>query len=262
MRLEMEFKLEQDKLKAAKEEAERKERIRREEIAIKNRQAEFTLLEKKLSEVLPMVSEANLIASELKRRIKFNVKMIRVMPEFGTLMDSRTDVVIKVDNDEENYFYQWDCDKFQNRLIMMRENLNEFFDTGKIPDFSNKDRDTFWDPPEPLLVGTSYLSLKNLGYTLENELEAKILSSEGADGARGLLSIKYWPCDASGSGEPDEDLLVEEPKELLGKEIFFRVEIEFAKNLPKDLCKNVFVTYQFKHEPGVVYSSGECSGID
>jgi len=92
-------------LKAAKEEAERKERIRREEIAIKNRQAEFTLLEKKLSEVLPMVSEANLIASELKRKIRFNVKMIRVMPEFGTLMDSRTDVVIKVDNDEENYFY-------------------------------------------------------------------------------------------------------------------------------------------------------------
>jgi hypothetical protein len=92
-------------LKAAKEEAERKERIRREEIAIKNRQAEFTLLEKKLSEVLPMVGEANLIASELKRKIKFNVKMIRVMPEFGTLLDSRTDVVIKVDNDEENYFY-------------------------------------------------------------------------------------------------------------------------------------------------------------
>ena len=92
-------------MKAAKEEAERKERIRREEIAIKNRQVEFTLLEKKLSEVLPMVGEANLIASELKRKIKFNVKMIRVMPEFGTLLDSRTDVVIKVDNDEENYFY-------------------------------------------------------------------------------------------------------------------------------------------------------------
>lgn len=262
MRLEMEFKLEQDKLKAAKDEVERQERIRREEIAIKNRQAEFSMLEKKLSEVLPMVGEANLIASELKRKIKFGVKMIRVMPEFGTLLDSRTDVVIKVDNEEDNYFYQWDCDKFQNRLIMMRENLNTFFDTGAIPDFSDKDKDSFWDPPEPLLIGTSYLSLKNLGYTLENELEAKILSSEGAEGARGLLSIKYWPCDSKGTGEPDEELLVEEPQELLGKEIFFRVEIELAKNLPKDLCKNVFVTYQFKHEPGVVYSSGEYNGLD
>jgi hypothetical protein len=46
MRLEMEFKLEQDKLKAAKDEAERQERIRREELQIKARQAEFTALEK------------------------------------------------------------------------------------------------------------------------------------------------------------------------------------------------------------------------
>lgn len=37
LRIEMEFKLEQEKLKAAKEESERQERIRREEAAIKNR---------------------------------------------------------------------------------------------------------------------------------------------------------------------------------------------------------------------------------
>ena len=68
-----------------------------------------------------MVSEANLIALELKRQIKFNVKMVRIMPEFGTLLDSRTDVLIRVENAEDNYYYQWDCDKFQNRLILMRE---------------------------------------------------------------------------------------------------------------------------------------------
>lgn len=112
MRLEMEFKIEQEKLKAAKEEAERLERIRREEAAIKNRQAEFSALEKKLGIVLPLVNEANLIATELKRNIKFNTKMIRVMPEFGNLMDSRTDIVIKVDNGEDSYYYQWDADKF------------------------------------------------------------------------------------------------------------------------------------------------------
>ena len=33
-----------------------------------------------------MVSEANLIAVELKRKIKFGVKMVRIMPEFGTLL--------------------------------------------------------------------------------------------------------------------------------------------------------------------------------
>ena len=74
LRIEMEFKLEQEKIKAAKEESERQERIRREEAAIKNRQAEFSALERKLGEILPMVNEANLIAAELKRNIRFNTK--------------------------------------------------------------------------------------------------------------------------------------------------------------------------------------------
>jgi len=52
-----------------------------------------------------MVSEANLIALELKRKIKFGVKMVRIMPEFGTLLDSRTDVLIRVENAEDNYYY-------------------------------------------------------------------------------------------------------------------------------------------------------------
>lgn len=166
LRIEMEFKLEQDKLKAQKEEAARLERIRREEQAIANRQAEFSALEKKLGVVLPMVNEANLIAQEMKRKIVFSTKMIRVMPEFANLMDSRTDIVIKVDNKEDNLYYQWDSDKFQNRLFLMRDLLNQYFEDGKIPDFNDKQKDPFWDPPEPLLIGTSYLSLKNLGYML------------------------------------------------------------------------------------------------
>jgi len=262
MRLEMEFKIEQDKIKAQKEETERLERIRKEEAAIKNRQAEFSALEKKLGLVLPLINEANLIASELKRDIKFNVKMTRVMPDFGALMESRTDIFVKIDNKEDNYYYVWDADKFQNRLYMMRDHLNEYFDKDTIPDYSDKDKDPFWDPPEPQLIGTSYLALKNLGYMLENELHARILSNEGVQGFNGMLNLKYWPCAKDGVSEPEDDVLCDEPEELVGKEVFFRVEIADAQDLPKDLCKNVFVTYQFKHEPGVIYSTGEMEGYN
>jgi hypothetical protein len=74
------------------------------------------------------VNEANLISKELKRNITFNTKMIRVMPEFANLVDSRTDILIKVDNGEDNYYYQWDTDKFQNRLELMRDHLNQYFE--------------------------------------------------------------------------------------------------------------------------------------
>lgn len=79
MRIEMERNIAQEKLKNQKDEADRIERIRREEAAIKKRQAEFSALEKKLAIVLPLVNEGNLIAKELKRDVVFNTKMIRVM---------------------------------------------------------------------------------------------------------------------------------------------------------------------------------------
>ena len=55
--------------------------------------------------------------------------------------------------------------------------------------------------------------------------------------------VKYWPCAADGVGEAEDDVMVDEPQELVGKEVFFRVEIDHATNLPAELCKNVFVTY-------------------
>lgn len=112
LRLQMEKEIEMEKIKAAKEETERLERIRKEEAQIKARQEAFTALEKKLSHALPLVQEANLIAIELKRKMTFNSKMIRVMSEFAAAQDtSRTDIVIRVDNGEDNYYYIWDVEK-------------------------------------------------------------------------------------------------------------------------------------------------------
>jgi hypothetical protein len=62
------------------------------------------------------------------------------------------------------------------------------------------------------------------------------------------LSVKYFPTDDAGTGDPNEDDLPEEPEDLLGKAVTFRVEIEKAKDLPADLSKNVFVSYKFGFE--------------
>lgn len=104
------------------------------------------------------------------------------------------------------------------------------------------------------------MALKNLGYLVENEIEAKILSSEGSSGVRGQLSVKYFPTDETGEGEPDEDLLPEEPEELLGKAITFRIEIDKARELPKELCKNVFVSYGLNFDRSRTYQTDEVVG--
>jgi hypothetical protein len=104
------------------------------------------------------------------------------------------------------------------------------------------------------------MALKNLGYLVDNELDAKILSSEGSSGVRGNLKVRYIPTDDTGEGEPDEDLLPEEPEDLLGKAIAFKVEIDGAKDLPKDLCKNVFVTYALNFDRNRTFQTDEVEG--
>jgi len=60
----MEFRIEQERIQAAEREAERQEKIRREEELIKLRQAENSALEQELEKILPLVREANMIAAE------------------------------------------------------------------------------------------------------------------------------------------------------------------------------------------------------
>lgn len=119
---------------------------------------------------MPLVNEANLIGAELGRHITFSVKMVREMPEHGTNMsETKTDVMVRSDNKEDGWYCMWDCDKFESRVQMMREVLNEYFDTEVMPDFSNKEKDPWWDPAEPILVGTSYLGLRPLTFAMGSE---------------------------------------------------------------------------------------------
>jgi len=91
----------------------------------------------------------------------------------------------------------------------------------------------------------------NLSYVMESDGKIGILSTtESLDGLK--LLARYAPTDPEGvefGDDVPEELEIEEPDELLGKEIFFKVEVNGAENLPASLCKNAFVTYAFKHDP-------------
>lgn len=167
MRIEMELKMKADQEEAIRKQKEREEKIAQEEAAIKLRQAEQSALEQQLEQIMPMIREANMIAAEFKREVRFNSHLTSVMPDFDTMKDRKRVFQIKIDNNEDKYFYIWDPDKFVNRIELMRALLENFIETGQIPDFTDKDHDPFWDPPEPQLIGQSYLQLKNLGYTIE-----------------------------------------------------------------------------------------------
>lgn len=115
-----------------RKEEERARKIKEEEQKIIRRQQEMSDLESRLGVILPLVNEANLISKELKRDIKFNVKLVKTLPETnadGTLEPPKTEIYIKADNFEEGYYYQWPEAKFQDRCFLMRDLINEYFDT-------------------------------------------------------------------------------------------------------------------------------------
>jgi len=101
LRIEMEFKLEAEKIAAAEREVARQDRIKKEEEMIKLRQAENSALEQKLEEILPKVREANMIAAEFNRDIRFNSQLTSAMPDFGDLKSEKRIFAVKTDNRED-----------------------------------------------------------------------------------------------------------------------------------------------------------------
>jgi hypothetical protein len=53
----------------------------------------------------------------------------------------------------------------------------------------------------------------------------------------------------------------QDPSALIGKDLYFRVEIKTAKEIPKELCKETFVTYELKSEPGRQFKTKNFPGM-
>ena len=144
--------------------------------------------------------------------------MVKKLDPFGGVTSGKTEILVKVHNEEENYFYEWPTDKFENRLFMIRELLEEFFDSNQMPQV-DKDADPFWDPPNPILIGQSFMQLEPLSLMFENNLLASILAIDGEGGRSGQIDIGFAPCNVNGETDEElipENMLVDKPDELIG----------------------------------------------
>lgn len=86
------------------------------------------ILYRKVARCFPWISEANLIASDLGRHVKFTPKLINVLPDIVTNEDKDLDpenwekvLKIEVANSDYGLIWHWDVEKFEDRLSMMRE---------------------------------------------------------------------------------------------------------------------------------------------
>jgi len=78
----MEKQIVLDKAEQERLEKDKIKRLLAEGIRQKSLQAEYKRVEKQLNEILPLVNEGNLAATELGRDIKFNTKMVKRLDPF------------------------------------------------------------------------------------------------------------------------------------------------------------------------------------
>lgn len=235
-----EIKKAEDQKKKVEEEMRRKELeiLEAERKAIEEKEEKKRLLEQKrkehqrldevLNTLLPMVKEANISSDELKRKFVFEPTIVHEvddkpgMSPLEELKNSKSKVKVRVENKEDGYHYFWDPEKFSDRLYMIRDIMDQYFESGDLPKLS-KDEDPFWDPQEAILIGRAYLYLKSLGYMLNNESSCKIMNTN-YQGECGTLTCDIQPTDSTGEADDcPEELQVDEPQQLLGKSIDFNI---------------------------------------
>mmetsp|Transcript_59294 Transcript_59294/g.94120 ORF Transcript_59294/g.94120 Transcript_59294/m.94120 type:complete len:1093 (+) Transcript_59294:45-3323(+) len=196
------------------------------------------LADEKISHVMPLVNEANFIASELGKphrlEFKWHLGLGVAQEQLGATVAVSMDGLV---------LYEWSPATLENRVYLMRELLQQFDDEGptvleKLAD----EEDPFWDPVQiERQIGVAQVRLDSLLEQIENVDEFKIFNSAGQ--LSGSLHVEIWPVGKNGEpGIPDDEELVDD---LLGTKMTLLLKVLKATDIPKGLSSNVRVEYDW-----------------
>jgi hypothetical protein len=241
---------------AATEEAQTAFKAREAELAEMNRRLESQLLRTKVEEaerqrkfVLEdtlvrtqnMCTEANSIAAEIGRGVVFEPKVITVFDRAGNQTPAAG---VRFFDSTTGKAAIWDFEKFQTRLLLMRDVYDEFQEWeprnddevfGIIPE-----SDPFYDPPGSQLVGRAQVLLEALGFGLEVDDRYPLLDYLGR--SVGHIVVKIVPTTLAGE---EVDCPDDNPMELLGERLRFAVTVKGCESLPARIDGEIYAKYSF-----------------
>ncbi|CAD5220541.1 unnamed protein product [Bursaphelenchus xylophilus] len=197
-----------------------------------------TYLEEDLINLLPNVYRANAMAKELKRNVNFEI--VLMAPEARGQSDGDTEICVRVTNKSDDTTFLWDEHKFMNRYYGMSEMYQSYMDND--PQWNlPRDKDPFYESTDSSVdVGTATVYLRSLAFLVEVEENYPINDIQGSEA--GQLSVALTPCNANGKEILGE--FVEDPMELVGQNLGFKVKILTGLNLPRRV-KETWCRYRF-----------------
>eukprot|EP00062_Callorhinchus_milii_P004286 gi/632942745/ref/XP_007886576.1/ PREDICTED: kinesin-like protein KIF28P [Callorhinchus milii] len=173
--------------------------------------------------IMPSVTWANQISEELNKGVIFEpeVKNLALTDARGEELEK--EIIVKVTNKLTKQVEVWLLNKFTDRMPLIEETYQHFLENGDTQ--TDLEEDVFWDPVEPLHLGSAHVWLESLAYSMTYEDQVDINNYQGKEEA--LIQIKLMPCTTSGNPLGDESVVVD-PDNLLGKRMDFQMQISLC----------------------------------
>ncbi|XDV42884.1 hypothetical protein PO909_011472 [Leuciscus waleckii] len=175
--------------------------------------------------LMPMVTEANQMSKELKKGVEFKLEIKNLAMTDSKGHDLEKDIAVRVTSLESKQVWMWSKAKFVNRKFLMEEAYQQQVGGGEGADRAPlpRERDPFWDPLEPLHLGSAHLWLQSLAFRIPLEEQVEVVGPEGTEEA--ILQTQLVPCSPMGLPLGEDDILID-PSELLGKRLDFQLVLD------------------------------------
>ncbi|XP_048830514.1 kinesin-like protein KIF28P [Brienomyrus brachyistius] len=175
--------------------------------------------------LMPMVAEANQMSQELNKGVVFKLEIKNLAMSDSKGHDLEKEIAVRVMLVENKQVWMWSKAKFINRKFLMEEVYQQQVVQGEWCDGSAppRDEDPFWDPLEPLHLGSAHLWLQSLAFRLQLEEQVEMLGPEGTEEA--VLQLQMVPCSPAGLPLGEDGILID-PSELLGRRLDFQLVLE------------------------------------
>ncbi|XP_023188095.1 kinesin-like protein KIF28P [Xiphophorus maculatus] len=182
-------------------------------------------------QLMPMVAEANQMSQELSKGVEFKLEIKNLALSDSRGHDLQKDTVVRVTSAGSKQVWMWSKAKFVNRKFLMEEVYQQFkaaqHEDNRVECLPAvvlpRDKDPFWDPVEPLLLGTAHLWLQSLAFRIPLEEQLEVLGSEGTEEA--ILQAQLIPCTSTGLPLGEDDILID-PSEVLGRRLDFQLVLD------------------------------------
>jgi len=243
--------LEEEKVRKRREiEIKEKEEMLRREQLKKEQENNSEKLENNLTNILKKIQKMNIIITELKRNINLEAILQKdLVEEIKDIKNGSNNIAIRVENFEEGTVYYWTPDIFHNRYDLMKDLFNRFNDNELDIQNLKKEDDPLWDEPKPVLLGYSFYKLEPLSYLISNKNDLAIISPNG--NMIGKLEADVFPHDDEGK---EFEEVPENPIELIGQCLQYKICICEVKNIPKNFSNNLKVEFQNLQDHTIVSS--------